>query len=502
MLGVNNNNNEVLLQVVGISKSFPGVRALDKMDFDLYRGEVHVLLGENGAGKTTLVKILSGAYIPDEGSIIYKGHVVSFSGPRDAQVLGLATVYQELTLIPALSVAENVFLGNLPMKGGIVDWNRLHVETDRLFKEMGCEIDPHAQARDVGIAARQMVEIAKALARKADILIMDEPTSALTETERVRLFNLLRYLQSEGTAILYISHRLEELSEIGSRITVLRDGSKVGTVEPNKVSREELIKMMLGREWKTVAEERAQPENEVVLEVVDLTGPDNLKNINFSAHRGEIIGIAGLMGAGRTELCRCLFGVDKIVSGTIHINGNAVQIQSPENAIRLGLGYLTENREEGLLMRLSVAVNTMLASPDKVFHHVLLDRKKEDQIVTEQVNNLNIRLRNINQQVQFLSGGNQQKVVLARWLCSDAKILILDDPTRGVDIGAKEEIYKLIITLAQQGLTVLFISSELRELIRVAHRVLVMFGGSIVGDIPHEEVTLQQVMYLATGGTR
>jgi ABC-type sugar transport system ATPase subunit len=497
-----NNNGEIILKAQQISKLYPGVRALDNVDFDLRRGEIHVLLGENGAGKTTLVKILSGATQPDEGTIFVNGDAVRFRSPRDAQNLGIATVYQELTLVPALSVAENVFLGNLPRRGIFVDWDRLQSQTIQLMSNMGFEQDPRLEIRDVGIAARQMAEIAKALARDSQVLIMDEPTSALTDSERELLFEVLRGLQQKGTAILYISHRLEELSEIGTRITVLRDGAKIGTVAADRSNRDELIRMMLGHEWVAQSENLSPPEEEVMLEVIDLTGPSNLHDATFTAHRGEIIGIAGLMGAGRTELARCIFGADPIANGTVSIEGKQAKISSPRDAIDLGIGYLTENRAEGLVMLMPVTANITLASPQKVFHNVLLDRAAETKLVTEQVKQLDIRLSGIDQQVIYLSGGNQQKVALARWLCTDAKILILDDPTRGIDIGAKEEIYKLVMTLARKGLTILFISSELRELLRISHRILVMFGGRIVDDIPQEEASLERILFLATGGTR
>lgn len=493
---------DVILQAQNISKFYPGVRALDHVDFELRRGEIHILLGENGAGKTTLVKILSGAIQPDEGTILFNGDNARLKSPREAQRLGVATVYQELTLVPALSVAENVFLGNLPIARGMVRWEQLHEQTSQLMRDMGFAINPRVAIRDVGIAARQMAEIAKALARDATVLIMDEPTSALTDAERDLLFEVLRRLQREGTAILYISHRLEELAEIGTRITVLRDGIKVGTVGANEVSQDELIRMMLGREWKSKSENPAPPEDKVMIEVEALHGLTNPRDASFTARRGEIIGIAGLMGAGRTELARCIFGADPIAAGKIRIEGKEVQINSPRDAISLGIGYLAENRGEGLVMLMPVAANVTLACPEKVFQHVLLDRKLEEDLVNEQVEQLDIRLSDIDQQVMCLSGGNQQKVALARWLCSEAKILILDDPTRGIDVGAKEEIYKLVTALAQKGLTVIFISSELRELLRVSHRILVMFGGQIIDDIPQEEASLERILFLATGGDR
>jgi ABC-type sugar transport system ATPase subunit len=497
-----NETLDVILQAQNISKSYPGVQALDHVDFELRRGEIHILLGENGAGKTTLVKILSGAIQPDEGTILFNGDNVHLRSPREAQHLGVATVYQELTLVPALSVAENVFLGNLPIERGVVSWEQLRDQTNQLMRDMGFEINPRVAIRDVGIAARQMAEIAKALARDARVLIMDEPTSALTDAERDLLFEVLRRLQKEGTAILYISHRLEELAEIGTRITVLRDGIKVGTVGANEDSQDDLIRMMLGREWKSTSEKLAPPEDRVMIEVEALSGVTNLHDASFTAHRGEIIGIAGLMGAGRTELARCIFGADPVMAGKIRIEGKEVQINSPRDAIGLGIGYLTENRGEGLVMLMPVAANVTLASPQKVFQHILLDRKLEADLVNEQVEQLDIRLSDIDQQVMCLSGGNQQKVALARWLCSEARILILDDPTRGIDVGAKEEIYKLVTTLAQRGLTVIFISSELRELLRVSHRILVMFGGQIIDDIPQEEASLERILFLATGGNR
>ena len=487
-----------LLKMSQISKTFPGVLALDKVDFELRRGEVHVLLGENGAGKSTLMKILSGAYQKSSGEIELDGVPVSIKNPRHAQDLGISTIYQELNLIPHLSIAENIFLGREPSKfASVIDQRALVRAARELLKGLGLTVDPSARVKRLGIAEQQMVEVAKALSLETRILIMDEPTSALSQQEIKQLFATIRRLKEGGVSIIYISHRLEELFELGDRVTVLRDGRSVATCEVAETSKPELIRLMVNRELTEQFPKRQATIGEEILRLEGLT-TSGLRDISFSLHKGEVLGIAGLMGAGRTELAQAIFGVEKIEAGRIYVRGKARRITSPRKAINCGIGFLTEDRKsQGLVLRLSVGENLCLPSVDKFSSWGMVDRNKEKLACRRYIQELRIRTPSLKQKVSFLSGGNQQKVVLGKWLCSEAEIFIFDEPTRGVDVGAKTEIYELMDRLTAEGVAIIMISSELPEVLGMSDRVLVMRSGEIAGEFSANEATQERVLQCA-----
>ncbi len=486
-----------LLKMSQISKTFPGVLALDRVDFELRRGEVHVLLGENGAGKSTLMKILSGAYQKSGGEIELDGVPINIKNPRHAQDLGISTIYQELNLIPHLSIAENIFLGREPSSFAFIDQRALVRAARKLLNGLGLTVDPSARVKRLGIAEQQMVEVAKALSLETRILIMDEPTSALTQQEIKQLFATIRRLKEGGVSIIYISHRLEELFQIGDRVTVLRDGRSVATCEIADTGKPQLIRLMVNRELTEQFPKRQATIGEEVLRVEGLT-TDGLRDVSFSLHKGEVLGIAGLMGAGRTELACAIFGVEKIEAGQIYVKGEARRITSPRRAINCGIGFLTEDRKsQGLVLRLSVGENLCLPSVDKFSSWGIVDSNREKLACRRYVQELRIRTPSLKQKVSFLSGGNQQKVVLGKWLCSEADVFIFDEPTRGVDVGAKTEIYELMNRLTAQGVAILMISSELPEVLGMSDRVLVMRSGQIAGEFSAAEATQEKVLQCA-----
>jgi len=486
-----------LLKMSQISKTFPGVLALDRVDFELRRGEVHVLLGENGAGKSTLMKILSGAYQKSGGEIELDGVPINIKNPRHAQDLGISTIYQELNLIPHLSIAENIFLGREPSSLAFIDQRALVRAARKLLNGLGLTVDPSARVKRLGIAEQQMVEVAKALSLETRILIMDEPTSALTQQEIKQLFATIRRLKEGGVSIIYISHRLEELFQIGDRVTVLRDGRSVATCEIADTGKPQLIRLMVNRELTEQFPKRQATIGEEVLRVEGLT-TDGLRDVSFSLHKGEVLGIAGLMGAGRTELACAIFGVEKIEAGQIYVKGEARRITSPRRAINCGIGFLTEDRKsQGLVLRLSVGENLCLPSVDKFSSWGIVDSNREKLACRRYVQELRIRTPSLKQKVSFLSGGNQQKVVLGKWLCSEADVFIFDEPTRGVDVGAKTEIYELMNRLTAQGVAILMISSELPEVLGMSDRVLVMRSGQIAGEFSAAEATQEKVLQCA-----
>jgi ribose transport system ATP-binding protein len=484
-----------------IKKTFPGVTALDDVNFALSPGEVHILLGENGAGKSTLVKILSGAYQKSGGNIVLFGKDVEIKNPRHAQQLGISIIYQEFNLISQLSAAENIFLGReFLLSPGVIDQKNVHDSAQSLLDDLGVNIDSRQLVGDLGVAQKQMVEVAKALSLNAKILIMDEPTSALTKNEIVELFATIKKLKKKGVSIIYISHRLEELSEIGDRVTVLRDGKYVGTHQIEKMSNHDLIRMMVDRELTEQFPKQKQRVGDEILRVERLNRKGNLSNINFSLFRGEILGVAGLLGSGRTELARALFGADKIDSGMIYVDGKLQIVNNPKNAINLDIGYLTEDRKtEGLVLDLSVQSNVCLASLGRFSKFGVISHKQEIQAASEYVKDLRIKTPSLNQKVLFLSGGNQQKVVVSKWLCSNAKVLIFDEPTRGIDVGSKVEIYQLMNRLTADGAAILMISSELPEIIGMSDRVMIMREGSIAGIYDIHEVTQEKILQDALG---
>ena len=499
--GVAANSSEIILEMQKIRKEFPGVLALDDVNFELKKGEVHVLLGENGAGKSTLIKILSGAHQATSGNILLGGHPVHIESPRHAQDLGIGVIYQELHLVPSLSAAENVFLGREKTSPfGFIDTNSLRIATAQILSGLDITIDCATPVKHLGIAQQQMIEVAKALSLDARILVMDEPTSALSESEIKQLFSAIRRLKAKGVSIIYISHRLEEIFEIGDRVTVLRDGKVVGTKAIIEISRAELVKMMVNRELKEQYPRERPPRGEEVLRVDRLCRKGVFKDVSFALHSGEILGIAGLLGSGRSELARAIFGVDPIDSGTISVKGKPQKISSPRAAINVRLGFLTEDRKsQGLVLRLSVKENITLSSLDSWSRAGFIDFRKEEQEAGAYVRELRIKTPHLRQQAMRLSGGNQQKVVLAKWLSSKADIFIFDEPTRGIDVGSKVEIYQLMNQLTARGAAIIMISSELPEILGMSDRILVLRHREIVTELAAGEATQESVMRYALG---
>ncbi len=494
-------NDDVILKMQNICKTFPGVVALENINYELRQGEVHILLGENGAGKSTLVKILSGAYQKTSGDIFFENKAIEIKNPKHAQELGIAIIYQELNLVAHLSVAENILLGREPLYApGIINRQRLYQFSQNILDRFQLQINSRSLVKELGIAEQQMVEVAKALSLNAKILIMDEPTSALTEKEIVELFKTINRLKKNGTSIIYISHRLEELFEIGDRVTVLRDGKYVGTHNIRNTTKDELIHKMVNRELTEQFPKRQGERGEEILRVEDLNIDSKLSNINFSLHRGEVLGISGLLGSGRTELARALFGADKINSGNIYVKGVLHHIKSPRNSINLGIGLLTEDRKShGLILDLSLKDNICLSNLDQFSKFGIVSSEKENMTAAKYISELRIKTPGLNQKVLYLSGGNQQKVVISKWLCTNADILIFDEPTRGIDVGSKVEIYQLMNQLTAQGAAIIMISSELPEILGMSDRILVMYHGKINGEFAAEEVTQENILHCALG---
>ena len=489
--------DDVILEMRGIRKAFPGVQALDDVNIVVKKGQVHCLVGENGAGKSTLIKILAGAYQKDEGMIRINGHEVDTLTPHSAQRMGISVIYQELELIPYLSVAENIMLGQAPsgLPGGFISWSKTYEAAKQILDDLGVDIDPRASVKDLGVALQQMTEIAKALSRNADIIVMDEPTSALTDQEIPQLFEAIRRLKAQNKSVIYISHRLEELYEIGDVATVLRDGTYVGTVPVSELSMDKLITMMVGRELKEKFPKEEAAIGEEILRVEGLNRDGVLKDISFNLRKGEILGISGLVGSGRTELARAIFGADPINSGNIYVEGQKVKINSPTDAINRGIGFLTEDRKgQGLVLIQSVQNNITLAFLKTFSPNTFIQRRSETEAAARLVSGLGIKTPSLQQQVQYLSGGNQQKVVVAKWLCGDSKILIFDEPTRGIDVGAKVEVYQLMNELVRQGVAIIMISSELPEILGMSDRILVMRDGQIAGEFSQAEATQEKLL--------
>ncbi len=484
-----------------ITKCYPGVLALDDVHFELEPGEVHVLIGENGAGKSTLMKVLSGAERKDAGDIFIEGNKVEITSPRDAQQLGIMMIYQELNLVPQLSVAENILLGKEPMnRGPFVDWKTLYSQARALLDRLGSDLTEKAKVSGLSIAQQQVVEIAKALSSEAKIMVMDEPTAALTTKEVAALFKLIRWLKDQGISVIYISHRLEELFMIGERVTVLRDGKWIDTKKVSEVDKTELIRKMVGRELTQEFPKRQFTRGREVLRVEHISRNDALHDISFSVYQGELLGIAGLVGAGRTELARVIFGADRKDSGDMYLDGKRLEITSPLDAIRNGIALLTEDRNrQGLILDMSVRENITLSNLSALTKGHFISREKERNVVNKFVRDLRIKTPSIKQIVRNLSGGTRQKVVLARWMFTESKIIIFDEPTRGIDVGAKLEIYHLINNLIERGIAVVMISSELLEIMGMCDRIAVMCRGRIAGIVDRTETTQEEIMLLATG---
>ena len=496
--------SDPILRVEGISKGFPGVQALQDVSLEVRAGEVLVLVGENGAGKSTLMKILSGIYTRDEGEILFEGEPIELTGPLQAQQLGITIIHQELNMMPDLTVAQNMYIGREPRRGPFVSERALNKQAAELLARLDIHLDPREKVGELTVAEQQMVEIAKALSFNAKVLIMDEPTSALTDTEVETLFVLIEQLKASGTGIVYISHRMDELKRLADRVTVLRDGQYIGSLEKDEISIPTVIEMMVGR----VIDEGARPEprdfsdQPIVLDVQGLSTRELLKDVSFQLRKGEILGFAGLMGAGRTETARAVIGADPSDAGTILVNGRQQRIRQPEDAVRRGIGYLSEDRKLlGLMLEQDVTFNTVLASLGSYANSIgwMGDRTAKDK-TKDYVQQLRIKTPSVNQLVKLLSGGNQQKVVIARWLMRDCDILIFDEPTRGIDIGAKEEIYRLMQQLADAGKSIIVISSELPELLRIANRITVFANGEVMGELTNEQATQEKIMHLAAHG--
>ncbi|ENM5775148.1 sugar ABC transporter ATP-binding protein [Vibrio mimicus] len=492
-----------IVQMNGITKHFPGVLALDNVSFNLKKGEVHALIGENGAGKSTLMKVLSGVYTPDDGHITYEGERVMFTSPISAQERGITIIHQEFNLFPDLTVAENIYIGReyTSKNKWVLDEEAQAKATQALLDKLNLDIKPEMLVESLTVAQQQMVEIAKALSVNAKVLIMDEPTAALTESEIESLFKVTNMLKEQGVGIVYISHRLEELAQIADRATVLRDGTFINTVDYRTVKIDDLIAMMVGRDLGDIYPQRAnKPSEEVVLEVNHLNRKGVFNDVSFRLKRGEILGFTGLMGAGRSEVARAIFGADAIDSGDIKLFGRPVEINNVHEAIQLGVAYLTEDRKkDGLALGMSVQDNIMLSSFDDYANGAGVINERTSREISQRLRDkLRIKTPSLEQVAGNLSGGNQQKIIIAKWICKNTEILIFDEPTRGIDVGAKLEIYELINQLAKQGKSIIVISSELPEVLGICDRILVMRNGKITGELQAEEANQENIMKYAT----
>ena len=494
---------ENILSLKGVSQSFPGVMALDNVDFSVRKGEVHALAGENGAGKSTLMKILSGSYRKDEGTVEFDGRKVEVRSPKDAENLGLSIIYQELNIFQGLTVAENIYVGRQPKKNGVVDWKKMYTDAEKLFDELHIKLDVRKKVRGLSIAQQQMIEIAKAVSAHAKLVIMDEPTSSLATHETKLLFEIINRLRDNGVAIIFITHRLDEIFEISDRVTVMRDGCSIGTCDTGDITKAELITMMIGREMTKQFPVRHAVIGEELLRLDNISDGKKVKGVSFAVARGEVLGFAGLVGAGRTETMRMVFGADKRRTGKIFINGKEIRIRSPKDSVKNKIAFVTENRkEEGLLLAKSVRQNIVMAALSKIRTKYLLNYKKEQEYSKKYIEDMNISTPSENKQVMFLSGGNQQKVVVAKWLMSDSEVIILDEPTRGIDVGAKHEIYELINQLAEAGKAIIVVSSDMEEILGISDRILVMYEGEITGEVKREEFSQHIISEYQIGGKR
>lgn len=488
------------LTLINVSKTFPGVQAVKNVSLEAYSQQILALVGENGAGKSTLMNIINGVVQPDSGSILLDGAEVRIDSPRRAQALGITMIHQELALIPELTVGQNMFLGREPSRGGWIDWNELYRQTQQVLDRLGIAISARAKIAELSIAEQQLVEIARALSYQARLIALDEPTSSLTDRETEILFRLVRQLRAEGVALIYISHRMEEIFALADRIAVMRDGELITAGPTSEFTPQRVVQLMVGRELQPSASQPAQPRGEPILRATNLAAGKAVRGVSFTLHRGEIVGMAGLVGAGRTNVARLLFGADRLDQGEIWFEGKPIAIRSPRDAIRLGIGLVTEDRKaQGLFLKQSVRNNAGAGLLERLSRFGFVNFRA----LTQQVSDLTVRLRvrtpSLNQQVRNLSGGNQQKVIIARWLALQPKVLILDEPTRGVDVGAKADIHALIRELAAQGMAILMISSELPEILAVSDRILVMREGRITAELNRAEATQDRIMQAAVG---
>ena len=492
---------DVILTMKGIDKSFPGVHALDHVDLEIRKGEVHALMGENGAGKSTLMKVLTGIYSKDSGTITYEGKEVEFANPREAQDAGIVIVHQELNMMNHLTVAQNIFIGREMMKGKLIDDEKMNREAKKLFDMLKIDINPKEKMGNLTVGKQQMCEIAKAISHEAKVIIFDEPSAALTESEIEELFKIIRDLREKNLGIVYISHRMDEIKVITDRVTVMRDGTYVGTLITKESTKDDIIKMMVGRviyeDPKT--ESNVKPDAPVVLKVEHLNAGKMVKDVSFELRKGEILGFSGLMGAGRTETARALFGADPKESGDIYVNGKKVDIKTPMDAVKYGIGYLSEDRKRfGIVVQKSVAENTTMATLDDYVRRLFINKKKENDISKEYIKRLKTKTPSVDQLIVNLSGGNQQKVVIAKWLVRNCDILIFDEPTRGIDVGAKSEIYQLMNELVAEGKSIIMVSSEMTEILRMSDRIVVMCEGRKTAEIDIADATQETIMQAAT----
>ena len=492
---------DVLLQMVDICKSFPGVKALDKVSLTVHKGTVHALMGENGAGKSTLIKVLCGIHKRDGGTVEYFGKEVNFHNIAESQAAGISVIHQELNMMNHLTVAQNMFIGREPKKGIMIDDKKMIADAKALFEKIGVKIDPTIKLGELTVGKQQMVEITKAISRDCKLLVLDEPTAALTQPEVEELFKIMRELKEKGIGMIYISHRMDEINRISDRVTVMRDGEYVGTVNTADVTKDDIVKMMVGRV--IMGDKKAcsacPADAPVILEIKNLNAGKEVKNVSFQLHRGEILGFAGLMGAGRTEVARALYGADSRQTGEIYINGKKVNIKTPEQAVKNGICYLSEDRKRyGLMLAKSVAENSAIASIEKFIRAGWINDKKIAEVSAETNALLRTKTPSMEQLLKNLSGGNQQKVIIARWLMKDCDIFIFDEPTRGIDVGAKSEMYALMEDLASKGKSVIMISSELAEIQRLSDRVIVMCEGRITGELDIADATQEEIMKYAT----
>ena len=493
--------NEVILQMNGIQKYFSGVHALKGVNFELRAGEVHALMGENGAGKSTLIKVLCGIHKRDGGEITYFGEPVEYANIAESQKAGISVIHQELNMMNHLTVAQNIYIGHEPKKGISIDDKKMVQDATELFKKIGVDIDPSATLGSLTVGKQQMVEIAKAVSHECKLLVLDEPTAALTQPEVEELFNIMNDLKSKGIGMIYISHRMDEINRISDRVTVMRDGEYVGTVNTAETTKDMIVQMMVGRViYSDKKEKSTVPEDApVVLEVKNLNAGKEVRNVSFKLRKGEILGFAGLMGAGRTEVARAVYGADPKESGEIYINGKKVDIKTPEHAVKNGICYLSEDRKRyGLMLIKSVTENSAIASVDKFVKSGWINDKKMEETSAEYNKMLKTKTPSMNQLLKNLSGGNQQKVIVARWLMKDSDIFIFDEPTRGIDIGAKSEMYELMEKLASEGKSIIMISSELSEIQRLSDRVVVMCEGRISAELDIKDATQEEIMKYAT----
>ncbi len=488
-----------LLKMEKITKLFPGVRALTDVDFEVRTGEVHALIGENGAGKSTLMKCLTGVYKADRGSITFEGKPWQVANPKEATDKGISIVHQEFNLMPALTVRENIFISREPKKGGfLIDDKKMRQECLELMKRIDFYLDPDAEIQFLSAAHCQMVEILRALLTDVKLLVLDEPTSSLTNEEVTKLFKVIHTLRERGVSVVYISHRLEEFQYIADRVTVLRDGHTVGTRNYKDITLNEMIAMMVGREMTEQFPERHAKIGEVILEARGFVN-QKIKDVSLYVRKGEVLGLAGLVGAGRTEFARAIYGADPISRGELIYKGKPLKISSPADAVENGIAYLSEDRKrDGLMLNQGVDFNTYIANLDEYSKNGVLSDKKINETVESYINALSIKTPTINQWTQFLSGGNQQKVLVARWLCKKSDVIIFDEPTRGIDVGSKYEIYKLMNTLAEQGVAIIMISSEMPEILGMSDRIMVMYEGKVTGEISTKEATQEIIMHMAS----